>query len=106
MARHPRLIIPDIAVHIVQRGNDRQGCFRGETDYTVYLAMLRDVSAQRQCALHAYCLMTNHIHLLMTPPDGRACALLMRDLGRCYARYFNRRYGRTGTLWEGRFRSC
>lgn len=59
-----------------------------------------------QCELHAYCLMTNHVHLLLTPQDSEACSLLMRDLGRSYVQYFNRRHDRTGTLWEGRFRSC
>ena len=106
MARHPRLILPEVAVHLVQRGNDRQACFRHETDYLVYLSNLGDLCRRRRCALHAYCLMTNHVHLLLTPGDTNACALLMRDLGRCYVRYFNRRYERTGSLWEGRFRSC
>lgn len=106
MARHRRFILAGVAVHIVQRGNDRQHCFRGETDYGVFLAMLRNVLSPRPCALHAYCLMTNHFHLLLTPGDSQSCGLLMRDLGRCYASYFNRRYKRTGTLWEGRFHSC
>jgi putative transposase len=106
MARHRRFILPDVAVHIVQRGNDRQDCFRDESDYIVFLAMLRDVIRSRQCALHAYCLMTNHFHLLVTPGNTQSCGLIMRDLGRCYASYFNRRYKRTGTLWEGRFHSC
>lgn len=106
MARHPRLIVPGVAVHIVQRGVDRQACFREETDQFVYLSVLRAVLKKLQCALHAYCLMTNHVHLLATPPDGTTCAILMRELGRRYVPYFNGRYGRSGTLWEGRFRSC
>jgi len=85
MPRGPRLIVPHIAVHIVQRGHDRGNCFRHDTDYLVYLANLRDLSAKTRCALHAYCLMTNHVHLLLTPSNPHACALL---------------------LWEGRFRSC
>lgn len=106
MPRQPRLVVPDVAVHIVQRGNDRQACFRQESDYLVYLLHLRQLARKTACRLHAYCLMTNHVHLLLTPPDARACISLMRDLGQRYVQYFNRRYGRTGTLWEGRFRSC
>jgi len=106
MARHPRVIVPDIAVHLRQRGNDRQVCFRHENDRLVYLSHLAHLCRRWRCALHAYCLMTNHVHLLLTPSDAGSCALLMRDLGRSYVRYFNDRHGRTGSLWEGRFRSC
>jgi putative transposase len=106
MARQPRLIIPGVAVHIVQRRVDRSACFREDTDRMVYLAALRELLKKTQCAFHAYCLMTNHVHLLLTPPDEAACGTLMRDLGRKYVRYFNDRYGRQGTLWEGRFHSC
>jgi putative transposase len=106
MPRGPRLIVPGIALHVVQRGHDRRDCFRQDTDYLVYLANLRDLSVRMQCALHAYCLMTNHIHLLLTPSTSEGCARLMRNLGQRYVQYFNRRYGRTGTLWEGRYHSC
>jgi putative transposase len=106
MPRQGRLIFPDVAVHIVQRGHDRRDCFRQETDYLVYLANLRDVMGPSGCALHAYCLMTNHVHLLVTPSHARGCAVLMRDLGQRYVQYFNRRYERRGTLWEGRYHSC
>lgn len=99
-------MVPDVALHIYQRGNNRQVCFRRPGDYLVYLAILREQFEKRACALHAYCLMTNHVHLLVTPQDATVCARLMRDLAGCYAGYFNRRYGRTGTLWEGRFGSC
>jgi putative transposase len=95
-----------VALHIYQRGNNAQACFGDRNDRLVYLALLRDQCRRRPCALHAYCLMTNHVHLLLTPEDMTVCALLMRDLSGCYASYFNRRYGRTGTLWEGRFGSC
>ena len=93
-------------MHIRQRGNNRQDCFFQDNDRLVYLAILRDLLTLRRCALHAYCLMTNHVHLLVTPADENGCSLMMRDLARCYANYFNRRYSRTGQLWEGRFRSC
>jgi putative transposase len=106
MARQPRFVVPDIALHVVQRGVDRDDCFRQDTDRLVYLTLLRDLSAATQCALHAYCLMTNHVHLLLTPREPQAAATLMRKLGQRYVPYFNRRYGRTGTLWEGRFKSC
>jgi putative transposase len=99
-------VIPGVAVHIIQRGNDRQVCFREDSDYLVYLHHLGQLCACMRCALHAYCLMTNHVHLLMTPVDSLACGKLMRSLGRIYVRYFNDRYGRTGTLWEGRYKSC
>jgi putative transposase len=106
MARLPRLIIPNVAVHVVQRGVDRQACFRCDTDHLVYLSNLAELSAESQCAIHAYCLMTNHVHLLLTPMHGKSCAVLMRELGKRYVPYYNRRYSRTGTLWEGRFKSC
>jgi len=106
MGRHARLVVPGVALHIRQRGHNGQDCFRTRADRLVYLAMLRDSLRSRPCALHTYCLMSNHVHLLITPHDLHACALLMRELGGCYGSYFNRRYGRTGTLWEGRFRSC
>lgn len=106
MPRQSRLVLPDVALHIVQRGNDRQSCFRHESDYLLYLLHLRQLAERTGCSLHAYCLMTNHVHLLLTPKDAGACTSLMRDLGQRYVQYFNRRHGRTGTLWEGRFRSC
>lgn len=106
MARPVRLILPGVAAHIIQRGNNRSACFQQDSDYLTYLGYLRHLSSKYRCEVHAYCLMTNHVHLLVTPSMKGACALLMRDLGRCYVRYFNRRYKRTGTLWEGRFRSC
>jgi len=106
MPRGPRLVVPGVALHVVQRGHNRRDCFQHDTDYLVFLANLRELSTRTQCALHAYCLMTNHVHLLLTPPSPQACARLMRDLGQRYVQYFNRRYQRSGTLWEGRFRSC
>jgi putative transposase len=106
MGRHARLVVPGVALHIYHRGNNAQACFGDGNDRLVYLAILRDQFRKRPCALHAYCLMTNHVHLLLTPEDMMVCALLMRDLAGCYGSYFNRRYGRTGTLWQGRFGSC
>lgn len=93
-------------MHVVQRGNNRVACFRQDSDYLVYLAHLRQLAEKYECAVHAYCLMTNHVHLLLTPESAGACTALMRDLGQRYVQYFNRRNERSGTLWEGRFRSC
>jgi putative transposase len=106
MPRPLRLILPGVAVHIIQRGNNRAACFRRDSDYLIYLAHLHQLSEKYECAVHAYCLMTNHVHLLVTPAAAGACTALMRDLGQRYVQYFNRRHERTGTLWEGRFRSC
>ena len=101
-----RIVFPGVALHVIQRGVNRSACFRADADYLVYLSQLRTLSIKHQCALHAYCLMTNHVHLLLTPTTEKSCTALMRDLGQRYVPYFNSRYGRTGTLWEGRFRSC
>lgn len=106
MPRPLRLVLPSVAVHVIQRGNNRVACFRQDSDYLVYLTHFQELTEKYECAVHAYCLMTNHVHLLLTPGAVRACASLMRDLGRRYVQYFNRRYERSGTLWEGRFRSC
>jgi putative transposase len=106
MPRTLRLILPGVAVHIIQRGNNRVACFKEDGDYLVYLAQLRQLSEKYACAVHAYCLMTNHVHLLVTPSRAGACTGLMRDLGQRYVQYFNRRHDRSGTLWEGRYRSC
>ena len=106
MPRHARAILPEVAVHIIQRGNNRSACFHRDADYLVYLDHLRELSQRHGCEIHAYCLMTNHVHLLATPRAANACALLMKNLGQRYVQYVNRSRERTGTLWEGRFRSC
>jgi putative transposase len=98
--------VPGVAVHVIQRGNNRVACFGHDNDYLMYLAHLRQLSEKYECSVHAYCLMTNHVHLLITPQAADACPGLMRDLGQRYVQYFNRRYERSGTLWEGRFKSC
>lgn len=106
MPRRPRIVVPGVALHVVQRGHNRRDCFQHDTDYLVYLTHLKELCVRTQCAVHAYCLMTNHVHLLATPHTHQSCALLMRNLGQRYVQYFNRRYDRSGTLWEGRFHSC
>ncbi len=99
-------MLSGIPVHIVQRGNNRQCCFVQEQDRNFYVLHLGRLLGRTGCALHAYCLMTNHVHLLVTPTSVDGCARLMKHLGQLHTQYMNRTYGRSGTLWEGRFRSC
>jgi putative transposase len=106
MARQLRLFLPGVAAHVIQRGVNRGACFRHEGDYLLYLLHLRELSAKVECAIHAYCLMTNHVHLLLTPSSDQGCQGMMKDLGQRYSQYFNRTYGRSGPLWDGRYRSC
>jgi putative transposase len=105
MPRVARAIVPDIAVHVIQRGNNRGACFFGDADYAAYLRFLGRFAPRCGCSIHAYCLMTNHVHLLVTPHAAEACARLMKSLGQHYVQYVNRARKRSGTLWEGRFRS-
>jgi putative transposase len=106
MSRPPRLILPAVPLHIIQRGNNRAPCFSNTTDYLVYLTLLRQYAAATACHVHAYVLMTNHVHLLLSTGSRTGPSVLMRRLGQHYVQYFNRRHRRSGTLWEGRFRSC
>jgi len=105
MPRLPRLNLPGVAQHVVQRGNNRQVTFFGDEDYAVYLDKLKEYGKKYQVAIHAYVLMTNHVHLLITPSTNDGVSKLMQSLGRYYVRYVNQTYNRTGTLWEGRFKS-
>jgi putative transposase len=91
--------------HIVQRGINREPCFFAEEDYQCYLHWLWKSAADWRCDIHAYVLMTNHVHLLMTPRDENAIAKLMQSIGRRYVQYINHQYKCTGTLWEGRYKS-
>jgi putative transposase len=106
MARQPRAVAPNIPLHITQRGNNRLRCFFGESDYHAYLDFLKQAALRAECEVHAYVLMSNHVHLLVTPATAKGPASMMKNLGERYVQYVNRRYERTGTLWEGRFRSC
>ena len=106
MPRRPRLSLPNVPVHIIQRGNNRQACFFADEDFRRYLDWLDEFAAKTHCHLHAYVLMTNHVHLLLSANETTGAANLMKVLGQRYVQYINRTYRRSGTLWEGRYRSC
>lgn len=106
MPRHARLRLAGIPFHVIQRGNNRSNCFFSERDYGRYLAYLQMLTRKHRVAVHAYVLMTNHVHLLMTPEAADGIGLVMKFLGQLYVQYVNRAHERSGSLWEGRFRSC
>ncbi|MDB5869638.1 MAG: hypothetical protein JWP96_1970 [Polaromonas sp.] len=105
MARLPRLTVPGYPHHIIQRGNNRQAIFSSTADYQMLLALLDENAQKFGVALHAYVLMGNHFHLLATPATADGLPQMMQAVGRRYVRYFNDLQGRSGTLWEGRYRS-
>ena len=105
MARLPRLTLPGYPHHVIQRGNNRQAIFASTADYPVLLDLLRDNAQKFSVAIHAYVLMSNHFHLLATPQTADGLPQMMQAVGRSYVRTFNNAQGRTGTLWEGRYRS-
>ena len=105
MARLPRLYLPGCAQHVIQRGNNREACFYDEPDYRAYLSFLKDAASSCCVDIHAFVLMTNHVHLLVTPGNDQGVSGMMQALGRKYVRYFNFSHGRSGTLWEGRYKS-
>ena len=105
MARLPRLFVPGCSHHVIQRGNNRTACFFDPRDYAFYLSELHSSAEQFGVSIHAYVLMTNHVHLLVTPDTSLSCGKMMQSLGRKYVRYINTTYQRSGTLWEGRFKS-
>jgi putative transposase len=105
MPRRPRIHLADTPLHIVQRGHNRDACFFAEDDYLAYCHWLGEALTETGCALHAYVHMTNHVHLLLTPPDAGAVSRLMISLGRRYVAYINKTYRRTGTLWDSRYKA-
>ena len=105
MARLPRLTVPGYPHHIIQRGNNRQAIFAGTADYEMLLKLLEEHSVQAGIEIHSYVLMSNHFHLLATPKTAQAIPEMMQAVGRRYVRHFNQRQARTGTLWEGRYKS-
>jgi len=105
MPRTARFIVPCVPLHILQRGHNRCPCFVEASDYDLYLRLLEQFSHLHGCRVHAYALMTNHIHLLATPERADSASEMMRSVNQRYVQAMNRRLGRSGTLWEGRFRS-
>ena len=105
MARQPRLILPHEPHLIVQRGNDNQLIFRDDEDHRRFLEWLRESAKFYRVAIHAYVLMPNHLHVLATPSDEDGLAAMMQKVGRLYVPWFNNKYGRSGTLFQGRFRT-
>ena len=105
MPRKPRMSLPGVPCHVIQRGNNRDVCFYSEQDYLFYLECLRSACKRYRVSVHAYILMTNHVHLLMSPDDEFGITRVMQSIGRRYVQYINRTYRRSGTLWEGRYKS-
>lgn len=105
MPRKPRMYLPGVPCHIIQRGNNREATFFSEQDYQFYLECLSDAVRKYHVEVHAYVLMTNHVHLLMTPLTKDSISLVMQSLGRRYVQYVNLEYRRTGTLWESRHKA-
>ena len=105
MPRRPRIHLPGIPQHVIQRGVDRQPVFFSDEDCQFYLDWLGEYLQKRHIELHAYCLMTNHVHLLLSSPSTDALGGLMQDLGRRYVQYINRTYRRSGGLWQGRYKA-
>ena len=105
MPRNPRFCPTEYPVHIVHRGNNRQACFTGDTDIAAYAHWLAEGAAKYQISIHAWVFMSNHVHLLLTPHIDNGVSRLMQYIGRLYVRQFNYQYARTGTLFDGRFKS-
>lgn len=105
MPRRVRHYLPGQPYHIVQRGNNREACFIEPENYLYYLQLWKEVSAKHGVAVHVYCLMTNHIHFLLTPSTKLSISNAMKQIGSRYAQYINKTYNRTGTLWEGRHKA-
>ena len=105
MPRQPRYFISGVPQHVIQRGVDRQAVFFQPSDYELYIDVLQEGANRYECEIHAYVLMTNHVHLLLTPRSKRSLPQLMQAMGRGYVQKLNSRYGRTGTLWQGRYKA-
>ena len=105
MPRKPRFFLPDVPTHVVQRGHSREPVFFEDGDYIAYLTWLTEAADRYECAIHAYVLMTNHIHILATPKDKQGISLAMQYIGRRYVPYINDTYGTSGSIWEGRYKA-
>lgn len=106
MPRKPRFYLPDVPAHVIQRGNNRQATFFSDEDYQAFLNWLKEGADKHGCSIHAYVLMTNHFHLLVTPKARVSISRMIQFVGRNYVTYINHKYGRSGTLWEGRHKGC
>jgi putative transposase len=105
MPRKPRYFLPNVPVHIVQRGHSREAVFYEDQDYATYAHWLKESAKRYQLSIHAFVLMTNHVHLLVTPQQAQSVSLFMQFVGRRYVPYINFKYGRSGSIWEGRFKA-
>lgn len=105
MPRKPRFYLPGIPAHIVQRGHSREPVFFESSDYRAYLDWLKEAAERYDCDIHAYVLMTNHIHLLVTPEAKESISRMMQYVGRRYVPYINHTYGTSGSIWEGRYKA-
>ncbi len=105
MPRKPRFFIPDVPIHMILRGNSRQVVFAEDEDFFIYKRWLQEAAEQLACRIHSYVLMSNHLHLLVSASDTSHLSKLSQTVGRRYVPYFNHKYGRSGTLWEGRFKA-
>jgi putative transposase len=105
MPRQPRLFLPDLSVHVVQRGNNRMAIFGENADYEVFLTLLKRAAERYLVAVHAYVLMTNHFHLIATPRTAASLPRAMQQLGVHYVRFYNDKYQRIGTLWNSRYKA-
>lgn len=105
MARLPRYFVKGVPLHIILRGNNREPVFGNDEDCQFFKEVLQEAAQRHELAIHAYVFMTNHIHLLATPATEQSVPKTLQSVGRRYVQYFNYRYQRTGTLWEGRYRA-
>jgi len=105
MPRKLRFVLPGVPLHVVQRGNSREPVFFAEADYHAYRRWLKEAAERYRCKIHAYVLMTNHIHILVTPADTLGVTRMMQYVGRHYVPYINHTYGTSGTIWEGRYKA-
>ncbi|HEY9200987.1 MAG TPA: transposase [Gammaproteobacteria bacterium] len=105
MPRKPRFSLAGVPQHVIQRGNNREPCFYSKEDYLAYLEFMDIAAKKAECHVHAYVLMTNHVHLLLTPMKEYGVSVFMQSLGKRYVQYINSTYKRTGTLWEGRYKA-
>ena len=106
MARWPRIFAPGLPVHVTQRGHNREPVFLDDEDFAQYREIVRRVSERSSCAIHAYALMTNHVHLLLTPQDETSTSRMMQRVNSWFVQYWNDRHRRSGTRWNGRFKAA